>query len=82
LPLTLIEAQANGLQCIVSENITKEIDINGQIEFLSLDDIGKWVDTLNINHTNIDRNINYEGLKLFDINTMKEKLSSIYKLLC
>ena len=36
LPLTLIEQQANGLQCLVSENITREVDITGNVLFLSL----------------------------------------------
>lgn len=37
LPLALIEAQANGLQCVVSENITREVDKTGNLTFLSLD---------------------------------------------
>ena len=37
LPLALIEAQANGLQCVVSENITHEVDKTGNITFLPLD---------------------------------------------
>ena len=37
LPLTLIEAQANGLPCVVSENITKEADKTGNVSFLPLE---------------------------------------------
>lgn len=37
LPLTLIEAQANGVQCIVSDRITKEVDLTGNIRFLPID---------------------------------------------
>lgn len=36
LPITLIEAQAAGLSCVVSENITKEIKITNLIKFISL----------------------------------------------
>lgn len=36
-PLTLIEEQCNGLRCFVSDRITKEVDLSGNIEFLSLD---------------------------------------------
>lgn len=36
LPVTLIEAQANGLKCIVSDTITKEVDITGLVEFIPL----------------------------------------------
>lgn len=37
LPVTLIEAQASGLKCIISDNITAEIDMTGNIEYISLD---------------------------------------------
>ena len=36
LPLSLIEQQANGLRCIVSDAITKEADKTGNITFLPL----------------------------------------------
>jgi hypothetical protein len=37
LPLSLIEAQANGLRCIVSEKITDEVDKTGNLIFLPID---------------------------------------------
>lgn len=43
LPLTLIEEQANGLKCIVSDNITREVDKTGLVSFLSLDDLPIWI---------------------------------------
>ena len=36
LPLALIEQQANGLQCIVSDNITREVDKTGNMTVLPL----------------------------------------------
>jgi glycosyltransferase involved in cell wall biosynthesis len=36
LPVVLVEAQAAGLQCMISDSITNECDITGRIEFLSL----------------------------------------------
>lgn len=36
LPLVLIEAQVAGLPCIISDNITKEVDISGKIDQLSI----------------------------------------------
>ncbi len=48
LPLSLVEEQANGLQCIVSDAITKEVDLTGNIHFLSLNKpIDLWVTILN-----------------------------------
>ena len=35
LPLSLIEQQANGLQCVVSDAISTECDKSGNIKFLS-----------------------------------------------
>ena len=37
-PLALVEAQTNGLNCIVSNTITKDIDLTGNLSFLSLNE--------------------------------------------
>lgn len=42
LPVTLIEAQASGLNIIASDEITKEIDITGLINFISLNKSPKY----------------------------------------
>ena len=45
LPVTLVEAQAAGLHCIVSDQVTREVAITKLIEFISLDeDINTWID--------------------------------------
>ena len=36
LPLTLIEAQVNGLKCLISKNVTKECKITENCEFLDI----------------------------------------------
>lgn len=36
LPLTLVEEQANGLSCIVSDTITQEVNMTGNLKFLPL----------------------------------------------
>lgn len=36
-PLTLIEEQANGLSCVVSEGISHEVDLTGNLRFIPLD---------------------------------------------
>ncbi len=36
MPNTVIEAQATGLPCLISDSITKEADITGLVEFFSL----------------------------------------------
>jgi glycosyltransferase involved in cell wall biosynthesis len=45
LPVTLIEAQASGLPCIISSTITKEVAITDLMDFINLDDsVSNWSD--------------------------------------
>ena len=37
LPLTLVEAQANGLQCLVSDRVTDEVNLTDHVVFLPID---------------------------------------------
>lgn len=48
LPLTLVEQQANGLPCVVSNNISTEVNITGNVKFLDLNSsINIWIDEIN-----------------------------------
>lgn len=45
LPVVMVEAQAAGLRCVVSDSITRESDVTGIVEFLSLKDSPEtWAD--------------------------------------
>lgn len=47
LPVVGIEAQASGLNCLFSDTISKEVDITGNVEYLSLNDsLDKWGDKI------------------------------------
>ena len=47
MPNTVIEAQATGLQCYISNTITKEANITGRVNYISLETgIDKWVDII------------------------------------
>lgn len=45
MPNTVIEAQATGLSCVISDTITKDADITGLVRFASLsNDASAWAD--------------------------------------
>lgn len=46
LPVSLIEAQASGLQCIVSDTITKQVNITERIRYLDLSEPQKWIEAI------------------------------------
>lgn len=47
-PITLIEAQANGLSALVSDTVTQKSNVTGLIEFMSLDETNiKWAEKIN-----------------------------------
>ncbi len=83
-PVTLTEAQASGLYCLVSDRVSTETNIIGTVQYLSIDkeDNIEWVNALRtISHINpIDR-INSEVLfcqKGYDIESVcKDFLSFI-----
>ena len=53
LPISVIEAQAAGLRCLVSDLVTEEVDITGLLEFLPLKE-ECWINALT--DAEIDRN--------------------------
>lgn len=72
LPVVGIEAQINGLLCIFSTNITKEVDISSRTYFLSNEDLLSWKECL----LDYDRN-NYILNENFDIKVQAHKFSLI-----
>ena len=47
LPIVGIEAQSSGLHCIMSTNVTEEVDITGLVEFIPLSsEIDIWVQSI------------------------------------
>lgn len=42
MPNVIIESQAAGLPCVITDTITREADLIGLVDYISLDDIQQW----------------------------------------
>lgn len=81
LPVVLVETQASGLKCIVSDKITKECQITGRVKYLSLkDDKKEWVEEILNSYFEYERdNVKEKVLESnFNIKNETEKLEMIY----
>ena len=67
LPIVAVEAQSNGLSCVLSDNISRQTNISGRCEFVSNENIDKWVNA--VKELNLER---FDGAKV-----LKEKGFSI-----
>ena len=78
LPVVLIEAQAAGLQCFVSDCVTKEVNITGRCTFLPLNQWEKWEASIresNLQHINTYDQIIDAG---YDISYTATMLQNMY----
>lgn len=73
LPMVLLEAQASNVHCLVSDTVTREVDI-GNVTFIPLEK-EKWVYAI-LNTNNISRDVT---VNKFDIEICVKKLEKIYQ---
>ena len=78
-PMTLVEAQYNGLPCIVCDAVPKEIAITDGVKSLPLDDIVSWCKKIDL--LGAKRNLMNPEIKsnCFDINQRYKTLESLYQ---
>jgi len=79
-PVSLIEAQAAGLKCLVSNRITRQVKITDSVKYLSIDEGTKvWVNALNLN-LKYERENKTEEIKEhgFGIKKVTEKIIKYY----
>ena len=48
-PVTIVEAQSAGLPCLVSANLSREVDITKSVKFVSIDaDANEWSNIIEV----------------------------------
>ncbi len=78
LPFSLIEAQAAGLKCVVSDVVTETADL-GLVTYVSLEKSAKeWAEIISENLDKPAPKINEEKAKLFDITNTVQQLENFY----
>ena len=80
LPVAGIEAQASGLHCVVSDGISKEMDILGMVDFVPLDaPCGEWARRI-AQSARKPRRDTYEDMKRagYDIHVAAAMLQDFY----
>ncbi len=81
LPGTVVEAQASGLQCLISDQITPEVVISPLVQVYSIkEDAGIWCDYV-LSHANYQREDTGHFLREagFDVRKQAEKLLQFYQ---
>ena len=81
LPVTLVEAQASGLPCVVSDVVTKEVAITDLIEFIPLSESAAyWADRLMVYTEGYERRDTQKAIKQagFDIKDVASWLEEFY----
>ncbi|HZH58317.1 MAG TPA: glycosyltransferase family 1 protein [Metabacillus sp.] len=82
LPVTLIEAQGSGLPCLISENITHEVDMKMDlVKFLPINNKNVWVEEIReISTKDGSRNISNQALyqQGYDIKNTAHFMNDFY----
>ena len=76
LPVTCIEAQANGLPCILSDNVSPEAVCNPNTVSISLKSVHPWAETIVSCPKGRDTNLPVK--KLYDIRFQANRLEALY----
>lgn len=81
LPVTVVEAQAAGLHCLISSCITEDVDISELVERLPITNTAVWVERmvhLNAERVDVTQEIREAG---FDIRDSVRKITEFYKMM-
>lgn len=81
LPVTVVEAQASGLPCIISDTITKEVKLTTLVKYLSLKRESDWIETIEKYRKRKREGCEHKDLLMlnkFDSQRVAAELSSFY----
>lgn len=80
VPLTVIEAQALGIKCLVSDNISRKIKIIENVKFISLNNIDEWVLNILEPYKKVNIKLSHKLLKKagYDIKDTAKRLEEYY----
>lgn len=78
LPVVCVEAQVSGLNCILSNNITKEIQLTDKVKFLDTNRINDWIKEILSSAKIKERNMVLQQFDKYDIEVQAEKLEERY----
>lgn len=85
VPLTLIEAQANGLPCLISDKVSNEVIMTDLIQTEKLEQLNNWVNKIkklkNYKRTTMISETAIKQLRSngFEINDVVEQIDCIYR---
>lgn len=78
LPVVCVEAQAAGLPCLVSTNVTKEIELTDRVKFIEGDNVAQWCDAIEQLIKAMPDRAEKVQMDAYDIEKQARRLEEIY----
>lgn len=81
LPVSVVEAQASGLNCLISDVITHDVDLTDLIHYIPLDKKDLWlaqIEKIQKEHRSAISPENMQKLQSFDSNAVAAQLQTFY----
>lgn len=80
LPVVIVEAQYNGLRCLVSDKVTQQVAISDQISYITIDNVEEWEKNVLDNQQHVRESLVTLTTDKFNNNKVAKKLQNIYLL--